>query len=74
MVNKLTAAVGMMLLGSSLAFAGQNAATPTTTPQGNSVTAPASRATAGKAHKGHHKGKKHHKHQKQNRQNTTTSR
>ena len=32
MVNKLTAAVGMMLLGSSLAFAGQNAATPTTTP------------------------------------------
>ena len=65
MVNKLTTTLGLVLLSSSFALAAHNAAPPTTTPQGNAVTAPQSGWTTGiKTRTHHHGGKKHHKHHK----------
>jgi hypothetical protein len=71
--NKFAATIGVVLLGGSLAFAGQNAAPPASTPQTNGATVPAPAAGTANAKTGtrHHTGKRHHKHHKHQKSQQT---
>jgi hypothetical protein len=64
MLRKLMASVGVVLLASSFAFAGQSATPPAAGNGSVTPDRPASAQTTAPAK--HHGGKKHHKHHKKN--------